>query len=191
MVLSAILHGIRRGGREFGREFVAYSRAHRRRSAIEGAIAGVALLCAGAGNYYFSDRREEEIFNGMIEGQRIMYTEGKTNKMIIKNGVEEYTLIDSDKPTNLDWQLNNAPAYNSDVLERIEIRKRNGTENLTSDDISDLTLKGQKARDLLGKYTKFYNGIRREIRDKKRENYENSLKGAIDYPDAFIRLKGL
>ncbi len=165
---------------------------------IRGSIEGVSGLLIGLGlfgGYYFFSKGEK-VFDCIIDEQRVNYVEGeglfsKRNIITIHNGRESYRLIDSSESTNIDWQLNSAPSFNSDVLESVIIEKASTEEIFNRDDVSDLTLKGQKAKNFLNTTTKYYNGVRNLIRDKKRADYSDNLKNSEEFFNNYIRSKGL
>ena len=146
------------------------------------AIGALTAAALGFGYFYFyKDKDESLIYDGVIDGKRIIYQE-KANResiMIVYNGKSDYILKDVDG-TSIDWKADKEPNYQADSLEEITIYDSK-SHKFRKEDVSDSSIEGQQAKTILEKGTKYYNEKRKKIRDKKIEDYGKEMKGVEDF----------
>ncbi|MCD4666653.1 hypothetical protein K8R47_02480 [archaeon] len=153
-------------------------------------LIGVAFFGAAiAGIKSCYDNVGEEVYRGNINGQEIIYEEGRIdpsqailrnkNVMTIElgNGLS-YILEDRLEETDIDWKSETRPLFEFDKLERVliidENKKRAYGHTYSQPDTTKID--GKHTKKVLERTTKIYNNLRSKIRSELRNEYIRDAK---------------
>jgi len=131
--------------------------------------------------------KEGIVYKGDVDGRNVLYQEKvdvkingerkKANVMTVRNGRDVYTLIDHENSKSMDWKLNTTPNFEDDRLERIVIVRNDITHTFDRENAGTDTIDAEKTKSLIDKGTNYFNQKRNKLRNQKRIDYSNELKG--------------
>lgn len=134
----------------------------------------------------------EEVYRGKINGQEIVYEEGRwnlfetkrdiiANKMTISDGEKTYILLDDENENLINWQKDNQFMYNFDKLENIVIKSPLETIKYDIDEIDNDTVYGRNVNFIFEKMNTIYNDLRTQIREELRNKKDvSSIENKIN-----------
>lgn len=146
-----------------------------RNKKISYVIGGIVLGTAIIGGAFSYSRKSDVIYDGVIDGKNVSYIEyaDGTNSMTVHKSNITLKYFDEENTTRIDWNAEKEPQYANDILERVKDTRTGRIYR--SVNVSDDTLEGKAAKNLLDKSNAQYNILRKQIREKKRAEYQQSL----------------
>lgn len=159
-------------------------------------VAGSIIVGTIAGIGGCVKNMSEEIYRGNIKGYSVVYEENRftievssnfqKNRMTAQKGDITYVFDDIINETNIDWENQQKPDFDKDILERVVIRKGDSSKkysnpyNNKKNSIDTSTLQGQRAQEVFNKANPLYKSLREKIRESLQNKYETEQKPFID-----------
>ena len=155
-------------------------------------IIGIGILGSIAYLYFGSESGNENfVYRGNIEGYPVVYTEGKNNVMEVKDGRFTYRFTDSHNLTNIDWEEEKAPKYQSDKLEEVVVTSKTARHVIAFEG-SEPAVPRAICTAILDDSNKAYNALRTVIRKEKtseRDEYFDGVRASLSEINSAVEKK--